>query len=273
MSTDKMRLDKLLASRGYFSSRSKAKRAIMAGEVRVDQELIDKAGTEVSVDADIDVEEKQRFVSRGGKKLKEALEKFEVDTEGRVVLDVGSSTGGFTDCLLQGGASEVYAVDSGTNQLAWKLRQDGRVTVMEQTNFRYLQPEDIEVEFDLVTIDVSFISLSLIIPVAVQFMKEGAGMISLIKPQFEAGPENVQEGGIVRDPAVHIRVITDIVEMARENNLSPEGLIPSPITGGKSQNIEYLLYSVFGTAADSNKRCGITDEMIERTVEKAQSKL
>lgn len=252
MSSDKMRLDKLLAREEFFSSRSQAKRAIMAGEVKVDQEVIDKAGTRVSVDAEIEVAEKQRFVSRGGKKLLAALQEFNIDPQGRAALDIGSSTGGFTDCLLQHGAAEVYAVDTGTNQLAWKLRDDSRVKVHEQTNFRYLEPESLEKKFELVVVDVSFISLTLIIPNAVKFMKTGAEMVCLIKPQFEAGPENVNAGGVVRDPVIHKEVIKKILKCGRENDLLPLQLISSPLQGSKSKNIEYLLYSLYDPESTDN---------------------
>ncbi len=245
MSSNKKRIDKLLVEKDYFSSRSKAKRAIMAGEVKVNQQIIDKAGTRVAVDAEIEVEEKQRFVSRGGQKLLEALEKFSVDPGGKTALDIGSSTGGFTDCLLQHGTEEVYAVDSGTNQLVWKLRDDPRVNVYEQTNFRYWQPDNLGNYFDLVVIDVSFISLTLILPNAVNFMKSGAELISLIKPQFEAGPENVQDGGVVRDTKIHKKVIDKVLQCSRENFLLPVNLTFSPIRGRKSKNIEYLLYACY----------------------------
>ncbi|SDL99450.1 TlyA family RNA methyltransferase [Halarsenatibacter silvermanii] len=271
MSQKKERLDLLLAEKGYFSSRSKAKRAIMAGEVLVNQELIDKAGEKVPVDAKIEVESKQRFVSRGGRKLLRALEYFQVDPAGKKALDIGSSTGGFTDCLLQQGARKVCAVDSGTNQLAWKLRDDDRVEVREQTNFRYLSPRDLGARFELVVVDVSFISLTLILPVAVRFMEDGAELISLVKPQFEAGPENVETGGVVRDPKVHREVIERVQSCAAEHNIKVEGLIHSPITGGKSSNIEYLLYGRYRADLAEEKSGQVNKLSGEKIVEAIDS--
>ncbi len=271
MNTEKMRLDKLLAQKDYFSSRSKAKRAIMAGEVKVDDRVIDKAGTRVSVEAEIEVAEKQRFVSRGGKKLQAALEEFKIDPEGKTALDIGSSTGGFTDCLLQNGAEEVYAVDTGTNQLAWKLRSDSRVEVYEQTNFRYLQPDKLAQKFDLLVIDVSFISLTLLLPNAVDFMKSGAEMVALIKPQFEAGPENVKDGGVVRDPEVHNEVINKVIQCGKENDLKPLQLTFSPIRGSKSKNVEYLLYARYepGLETDDKTAQSLTKKDINQVVDEA----
>ncbi len=239
------RLDLVLADRGFYRSRSQAKRAIMAGEVRVDGEIIDKAGTKISQDAEIEIKEKPPFVSRGGKKLKKALECFGIDVSSRLALDVGSSTGGFTDCLLQSGARQVYAVDSGTNQLAWKLRKDDRVKVLEQTKFHELQPGDLPDNFEVVTIDVSFISLTLILPVAVNFMNPEADLIALIKPQFEAGPEKVGKGGVVKDPETQIMVIKKILKKLLELNISPENLDYSPITGASSGNREFLLHGIY----------------------------
>lgn len=271
MNTEKMRLDKLLAQKDYFSSRSKAKRAIMAGEVKVDDRVIDKAGTRVSVEAEIEVAEKQRFVSRGGKKLQAALEEFKIDPEGKTALDIGSSTGGFTDCLLQNGAEEVYAVDTGTNQLAWKLRSDSRVEVYEQTNFRYLQPDKLAQKFDLLVIDVSFISLTLLLPNTVDFMKSGAEMVALIKPQFEAGPENVKDGGVVRDPEVHNEVINKVIQCGKENDLKPLQLTFSPIRGSKSKNVEYLLYARYepGLETDDKTAQSLTKKDINQVVDEA----
>ncbi len=242
MSAKKIRLDKLLREKNFFSSRSKAKRAIMAGEVRVDGEVVDKAGERVSEEAEISVEKKKRFVSRGGHKLQAALENFSIDPSDREVLDVGSSTGGFTDCLLQKGARKVVAVDSGTNQLAWKLRSDERVEVREQTNFRYLTREELPCRFDLVVVDVSFISLTLIIPNTVNFMFTGSDLIALIKPQFEAGPDNVQDGGVVRDPDIHRRVLERVISCAVRNDFNFLDICPSPLRGEVSKNLEYLTH-------------------------------
>jgi len=241
----KERLDLILTERGFYRSRSQAKRAIMAGEVRVDNEVIDKAGTKIRRDADIEIKEKPPFVSRGGKKLQKALDKFGIEVSSKLALDIGSSTGGFTDCLLQAGARQVYAVDSGTNQLVWKLRKDDRVEVLEQTKFHELKPGDLPDNFEVVTADVSFISLTLILPVAVNFLSPGADVIVLIKPQFEAGPELVGKGGVVKDPATQMMVIEKILKKFLELNITPENLDYSPISGASSGNREFLLQGIY----------------------------
>ncbi|MGM0419658.1 MAG: TlyA family RNA methyltransferase [Bacillota bacterium] len=242
---EKERIDVLLTEKDYFPSRNKAQRAIMAGEVKVDGKVVDKAGTQVDITADIEVKEKDRYVGRGAHKLAKALEHFAVRPVHKKALDIGSSTGGFTDCLLQEGADEVYAVDSGYNQLAWKLRQDDRVKVYERTNFRLLQPGDLPPDFDLIVCDVSFISLTLIIPVAAYFARSGAELITLVKPQFEAGPEKVGKGGVVRDPQIHMEVLNKVSRAVQAAGFWLEGLTYSPITGATGGNIEYLLHAKY----------------------------
>jgi 23S rRNA (cytidine1920-2'-O)/16S rRNA (cytidine1409-2'-O)-methyltransferase len=233
----KERIDRLLFERGLSSSRTEAQRLIMAGEVSVDGERIDKPGTRVPVDAELSVAQHLPYVGRGGLKLEAALDAFNVAVEGVVAADVGASTGGFTDCLLQRGAARVYAIDVGYGQLAWSLRQDDRVIVMERTNARYLErlPEQV----DLVTVDVSFISLGLILPRVHGWLLPHGVVISLIKPQFEAGRKQVGKGGVVRDPQVHREVLHRVLDCAQDNGLSPVGLLRSPITG-PAGNVEFL---------------------------------
>lgn len=240
----KERLDILLVNKGFFSSRERAKTAIMAGDVYVNGGISDKAGTKIDVDAEITVRNDQcPYVGRGGYKLAKAIETFGIDLAGRTAMDIGASTGGFTDCMLQNGASEVYAVDVGYGQLDWKLRSDPRVVNMEKVNVRYLDPETVPDRMDFVSVDVSFISLKLILPVVRGLLKEGAETVCLIKPQFEAGREQVGKKGIVRDRNVHREVIEKVIGYAEENSLNPQELTFSPMTGAKG-NIEYLLRSV-----------------------------
>lgn len=236
---NKIRLDVLLHERGLVDSRERGRRLIIAGEVLVDGQLIFKPGTHVSAGAQIDLKQKPRFVSRGGEKLSAALERFALDPAGWVCADVGASTGGFTDCLLQAGAAQVYAVDVGYGQLDWSLRQDERVIVMERVNARHLEalPERV----DFVSIDVSFISLRLIFPVLPGWLKPGGQVVALVKPQFEAGRADVGKGGVVKDPDIHRRVLRDVAESALENGLFPKGFIPSPIKG-PAGNVEFLLW-------------------------------
>ncbi len=247
----KTRLDVLLVEKGLFDSREKARAAIMEGLVYVNGALSDKPGTPVKDDADIEIRgEICPFVSRGGYKLQKALDVFGIDPAGLVCLDIGSSTGGFTDCLLQRGAAKVYALDVGTNQLAYRLRTDERVVVMEKTNFRTVDPSAFPGKVDFACTDVSFISLMHIFPNASALLKEGCGMAALIKPQFEAGREQVGKKGIVRDPSVHEEVIRKVVSYAEENGFSVQGLDFSPITG-TTGNIEFLIYlTLGGTSAD-----------------------
>ncbi|HEC33852.1 MAG TPA: TlyA family RNA methyltransferase [Chloroflexi bacterium] len=237
MRMQKRRLDRLLVEQGLVESRALAQRFIRAGEVRVAGQVVDKPGTMVATAAPITLARRPRFVSRGGEKLETALTRFGLEVTGWLAADVGASTGGFTDCLLQHGAARVYAIDVGYGQLAWRLRNDARVVVMERTNARYLQrlPEPV----DLVTIDVSFISLGLILPRAVDWLRVEGQVVALIKPQFEAGRREVGKGGVVRDPAVHRRVLERVVRIAADLGLGLQGLIPSPLLG-PAGNREFL---------------------------------
>lgn len=237
--TDKIRLDHLLVQRGLAESRSQAQALVLAGEVRVGGQVARKPGVMVRADEMLEVRERSPYVSRGGLKLESALDAFQVQVIGRVCADVGASTGGFTDCLLQRGAARVYAIDVGYGQLAWKLRQDERVVVMERTNARYLEslPELVHV----VTIDVSFISLRLLLPVIVRWLASGADAIPLVKPQFEAGRKQVGKRGVVRDPAVHRQVLEEVAGYAMAHGLAVCGLIRSPITG-PAGNVEFLMH-------------------------------
>ncbi len=232
------RLDQLLVARGLAESRTQAQRFIEAGEVRVDGVVVDKPGTKVAHDAEIAVEARRAFASRGGLKLQAALDAFAVPVAGRVALDVGASTGGFTDVLLQRGAARVYAVDVGYGQLAWELRQDPRVVVMERVNIRHL--ESLPEPPDLVVIDVSFISLKLVLP-AVKELAPRADVVALIKPQFEVGKGQVGKGGVVRDPAQHRTVLREVLRWAREHGFAVRGLIRSPIQG-PAGNVEFLAH-------------------------------
>ena len=214
----------------------------MAGNVYVSGQLKDKPGKQYHVDAEVEVRRDQkRFVSRGGRKLEGALQDFELDVNGYHVLDIGASTGGFTDCLLREGAKKVWALDVGKGQLDWNLRQDERVIPIEGKNARYLEPEEIGKKVDLVTIDVSFISLKKIIPSAIPVLKDGGKLLTLVKPQFEAGPERVENGGVVTDPDVHREVIREINKAASRNGLKAIGCTHSPIQGKSEKNIEYFL--------------------------------
>ena len=242
MKQKKIRLDVLLVQSGLAPSREKARALIMAGSVYVNQEKEDKPGTQVPEDAALEVRGRVLpYVSRGGLKLEKALQVFPLQLEGRICLDIGASTGGFTDCMLQNGASKVYSIDVGYGQLDWKLRTDDRVVNIEKCNVRYLDPELIQDPIDFISIDVSFISLKLVLPVAARHLKEEGSMVCLVKPQFEAGREQVGKNGIVRDKAVHEEVIRNAASYAEENGLVPYGLTWSPVTGAKG-NIEYLLH-------------------------------
>jgi len=246
--THKKRLDTLLVERGLADSRSKAQRLIMAGQVRSGDRVLDKPGMRVPVTVELVVREKLPFVSRGGLKLQAALAAFDVPLAGVVAADVGASTGGFTDCLLQHGVARVYAIDVGHGQLAWKLRTDPRVVVMERTNARYLTalPESI----DLATIDVSFISLRLVLPAVMGWLKPEGHILPLIKPQFEAGRGQVSKGGVVRDKAIHRQALRSVLGWAADHGLYLQGLIQSPITG-PAGNVEFLAHLT--TAAGQNQ--------------------
>jgi len=240
--TEKKRLDCLIVERGFAESREKAKAIIMMGNVYVDHQKSDKPGTMLPVDAEIEVRgEGLRYVSRGGLKLEKAMSVFPIELNGKITMDIGASTGGFTDCMLQNGAKKVYSIDVGYGQLAWKLRTDERVVNLERTNVRYLTKEQVPDLIDFFSVDVSFISLCLVLPVARNFMAENAQAVCLIKPQFEAGRGKVGKKGVVRDKAVHIEVIEKIVHFVQENGFSVLGLTFSPVKGPEG-NIEYLIY-------------------------------
>ncbi len=239
MPKDKERLDVLLVERGLAETRARARAYIMAGEVTVDGRRVDKAGTAVPRDAQIELATPMPYVSRGGYKLAGALDAFGIPVAGRMAADVGACTGGFTDVLLQRGAAGVYAIDVGQWQLDWKLRQDERVTVMEKTNARYL--EALPTPVDLAVIDVSFISLKLILPAVRKWLDDTADVVALIKPQFEAGPEAVGKGGIVRDPAVHRAVLVDLLGWSIAEGWAVRGLTRSSIQGAEG-NVEYLVW-------------------------------
>jgi 23S rRNA (cytidine1920-2'-O)/16S rRNA (cytidine1409-2'-O)-methyltransferase len=258
---NKVRLDVLLVERGLAPSRASAQRFIMAGQVRVAQELSDKPGQRVFPDAEVTVAERQPYVSRGGLKLEAALDRFKLDVAGWVAADVGASSGGFTDCLLQRGASRVYAIDVGYGQLAWSLRQDPRVVVMERTNARYLSA--LREPVNLVTIDASFISLKLLLPVAAGWLLGDGHSIPLIKPQFEAGRARVGKGGVVRDPAVHRHVLEDLLTWVEVNGWGVLGLAPSPLVG-PAGNIEFLAHLRWGAGSILD-----IDTAIELTLEDA----
>ncbi len=238
----KQRLDVLITQLGLVNSREQAQRLILAGEVTVKDQLITKPGTKVDETLPVRIKNKPRYVSRGGLKLEGALKVFPVDVTGKVCLDIGSSTGGFTDCLLQHGAARVHAIDVGTNQLVWKLRQDPRVCVKEQFNARFLTPEDLGEKVDIIVSDVSFISLTKILPAAQRCFAPGGHFLLLIKPQFELQADDVGSGGIVRDPLLHQRAIDKIRDFAcDELGLSWMGLADSPITGMEG-NKEFLAW-------------------------------
>lgn len=266
----KERLDVLLLQQGLAASREKAKAVIMAGCVLVDGQREDKAGTMVSTDSEIVVRGgKLRYVSRGGLKLEKAMKCFDIAPAGRVCMDVGASTGGFTDCMLQNGAEKVYSVDVGHGQLDWKLRNDPRVVCMERTNIRYVKPEDIGERPSFVSIDVSFISLTKVLGPVCGLMAQEGGLVCLIKPQFEAGREKVGKKGVVREPAVHEEVILQVAGFASGLGLECAGLDFSPIKGPEG-NIEYLLHLEKGRTP-----CGrdLPEELVRQVVAAAHREL
>lgn len=239
----KQRLDIILVNKGYASSREKAKAIIMAGNVFVKGNREDKAGAtfeEEGIDLLVKNTE-QKYVSRGGFKLEKAMENFPINLNETICMDIGASTGGFTDCMLQNGANKVYSIDVGHGQLDWKLRNDARVVCMEKTNFRYVTKEQVPEDIDFASVDVSFISLSKILPAAYPLLKADGTMVCLIKPQFEAGREKVGKKGVVREKSVHLEVIENVFSYAKELNFAIRGLTYSPIKGPEG-NIEYLVY-------------------------------
>ncbi len=237
----KVRADKLLTESGLVPSRERARALIMAGQVIIGEHKVEKAGQLVDDALEVRIKNDLPFVSRGGLKLEKALNEFAVDVTGLTVMDVGASTGGFTDCLLQRGAASVFAVDVGYGQLAWKLQQDERVLSLEKTNIRYLQPETLPFAPDMAVIDASFISLDKVLPNTLSLVKSFGTVIALIKPQFEVGRGEVGRGGVVRDPEKHDAVIKSVCEQAGSLNLEVAGVTESPITGPKG-NREFLVY-------------------------------
>ena len=242
----KVRLDLLVVQRSLAPSRQRAQALIMAGKVMVAGRIIDKPGRLVPLDVQVEVgQDDNPFVGRGGLKLLHALERFSVDPKGRICMDVGASTGGFTHCLLQKGAERVYAIDVGYGQLAWELRNDPRVVVMERTNIRHLPKGAIADSPDLAVIDVSFISLRIVVPAVLNHLARPAEIVALVKPQFEVGKGEVGKGGIVRHPRLHARVIKELVQGFREMGLEITGVVPSPIRGAKG-NREFLMHMRVG---------------------------
>ena len=264
----KERLDVLLVNKGFFSSRERAKTAIMAGDVYVNGGISDKAGTKIDEEAEITVKNDQcPYVGRGGYKLAKAIGTFGLDLAAKTAMDIGASTGGFTDCMLQNGASKVYSVDVGYGQLDWKLRNDPRVVNMEKVNVRYLEPDTIPDRMDFVSIEVSFISLKLIFPVVRELLKKGGELVCLIKPQFEAGREKVGKNGVVRDPATHREVLHNAMGYAAANGFAVRGLDFSPVKGPEG-NIEYLMF-----VQKSEEPCVLDDAAAEQVVAASHSTL
>lgn len=263
MAEKKERLDLLLVEKGIITSREKAKACIMEGKVYVDGQKVDKAGERVSINANIEYRgETLKYVSRGGLKLEKAMNTYNISLDGKVCMDIGASTGGFTDCMLQNGAKKVFSVDVGYGQFAWKLRTDERVVCMERTNIRYVTLEDIGEQLDFASIDVSFISLKKIMPATLNLLKDNGEVVALIKPQFEAGREKVGKKGVVRETSTHKEVVHGIVDFLIEQNLNVLGVGYSPIKGPEG-NIEYLVYFT----KDANKISDFKEEDIDIVVE------
>jgi 23S rRNA (cytidine1920-2'-O)/16S rRNA (cytidine1409-2'-O)-methyltransferase len=257
------RADALLVARGLCDSREQAKRLILAGEVRSGDRIIDKPSAKIAIEALLEIKERPRFVGRGGLKIEAALDHFQIDPTGWVCIDVGASTGGFTDCLLQRGALRVHAVDVGTNQLVWKLRNDPRVIVKEQFNARYMVPEDIGEKVRLAVMDLSFISLTKVLPAVFSVLEEEGSLVCLIKPQFELQREDISKGGIVRDPALHQRAIEKIrCFVSEQPGLEWRSHIPSPITGTDG-NQEFLAW-IGLVKSDSSK---VSSAVMEKRAE------
>lgn len=265
----KTRLDLRLVQLGLVTGRDKAKAVIMAGTVYVNGQKADKAGFEVSEEDKIELRgETLRYVSRGGLKLEKAMESFPITIDGTVCMDIGASTGGFTDCMLQNGAKKVYAIDVGYGQLAWKLRTDDRVVNLERTNFRHVTNEQVPDPVDFASVDVSFISLTLILPPALSLLAEGGQMVCLIKPQFEAGKGLVGKKGVVKDPQIHKDVIVKVIDFAHQNGFSVLGLTYSPVKGPEG-NIEYLVH----LQKSGEPVCNVDREMIDSIVDGSHQQL
>lgn len=261
----KLRLDQYLCQNGLVASRERAKALIMAGVVFVDEQKVDKPGTPVREGARVEVRGHDiAYVSRGGLKLEKAMQVFPLTPAGKVCMDIGASTGGFTDCMLQSGAAKVYSVDVGHGQLAWKLRNDERVVCMEKTNFRYMVPSDIQDALDFASVDVSFISLTKILIPARNLLKESGRMVCLIKPQFEAGRDKVGKKGVVREPEIHREVIAKVIDFADLTGFSVQGLTYSPVKGPEG-NIEYLVFL--------EKKTALPEEIISLTEHEAERML
>lgn len=266
----KERLDVLLVKRGFLESRERARSSIMAGIVMVDGIREDKPGSRFNEDCSIEIKENiNPYVSRGGLKLEKAMKTFGISLEGRTTMDIGASTGGFTDCMLKNGAVRVFAVDVGYGQLAWQLRTDERVVNMERTNIRYVKPENIGTAIDFASIDVSFISLKKVLPVLRELLAEDGEVLCLIKPQFEAGREKVGKHGVVRDVAVHRQVVSDILAFSLQTGFGIKGLTFSPIKGPEG-NIEYLAYLSF---AGGNTGADVLEELANQVVEASHEQL
>jgi 23S rRNA (cytidine1920-2'-O)/16S rRNA (cytidine1409-2'-O)-methyltransferase len=261
----KERLDILMVEKGFFPSREKAKSAIMAGEVLVEGERADKPGQQIKIESNLSVIVKETaFVSRGGEKLEKALKVFNVNVKGKRAIDVGASTGGFTDCLLKHGAEKVYCVDVGYGQLAWKLQKDIRVVVIDKTNIRYLTTDKFDDLFELATIDVSFISLDKVLPVVYNLLKEKGEVVALVKPQFEAGREFIQKGGLVKKAEVHQSVIEKICEKAQNIGFSIQSLTFSPLKKTPG-NIEYFIFLIKNSGKDkANNFPQIVKEVVKQ---------
>jgi 23S rRNA (cytidine1920-2'-O)/16S rRNA (cytidine1409-2'-O)-methyltransferase len=273
MSVAKERIDVLLVELGFFESREKAKAAVMAGLVLVNTERIEKVGTKISRESTITVKGAVHpYVSRGGLKLEKAIRFFDIHMTGKIMIDIGASTGGFTDCALKNGAERVFAVDVGYNQLDWSLRNDARVEVMERVNFRYMTLEQLNgVQPNIATIDVSFISLKLILPPLFEILLAGGEVVALIKPQFEAGRDKVGKSGVVRDAHVHVDVLKSILIFAHGLGFRLRGLTYSPITGGEG-NIEFLAYwhkPEEGTSVIDDTHMDTVDQLCESIVKQA----
>ncbi len=266
----KERLDILLVEKGFFPTREKAKSAIMAGEVLVEGERVDKSGQRIKAESNISVIKKgTAYISRGGEKLEKALKVFNINVKGKRVIDVGASTGGFTDCLLKYGAEKVYCIDVGYGQLAWKLQKDSRVVVIDRTNIRYLTADKFDNLFELAAIDVSFISLDKVLPAVYNLLKEKGEVVALIKPQFEAGREFIQKGGLVKKAEVHQMVIERVREKAQKIGFGIQGLTFSPLKK-TSGNIEYLIYLVKDSGKD---KVNNFPQIVEEVVKQAHQEL
>ncbi|MCI6277052.1 MAG: TlyA family RNA methyltransferase [Clostridium sp.] len=267
MGEAKERLDVLLVDKGFFQSRERAKASIMAGDIFVDGIRVDKAGERVKVISNIEVKGVELpYVSRGGLKLEKAMAEFHIDLKDKVTMDVGASTGGFTDCMLQNGAVKVFSIDVGYGQFAWKLRIDPRVVCMERTNIRYVEKETIGMDIDFSSIDVSFISLKKVMPKVIELLGDKGEVVALIKPQFEAGREKVGKKGVVREASTHKEVIEGIVNYLKEMNMNILNLSFSPIKGPEG-NIEYLVYFSKDSTKTSNFYEGLIDEIVNKSHE------